>query len=271
MMPRKGTDMLLAFDVWQFIPNRPLMFKSIFVLIGVITCFILIPATILTPDIIALFGAVFLLIICGLNPEHTFQKINFKLILYLIGVFITVGGLAYINLMNLIGYIFHVKGGGIRDTFTAFIMILWLSALLSAFIDNITVTKILIPIAKSSTLGFNAPDKVLVFGGMLYGINLGDNLTPFGDFVILMDLANKNGCRVKATPFFKIGFPIAIFHLCVITIIFSLLINIIIGLILLCIAVGIVFIIFFKDFIKDVVFKTADKLKEYKNNIQKRL
>ena len=271
-VPKKRTAILLSFDAWQFIPNRFLMFKSTFVLVSVIIGFIVVPSTIVTPDLIAFFGAIFLILICGLNPEQIFQKINFKLILYLIGVFITVGGLAYINLMNFIGGIFGIQTSkGIKDVFIAFIMILWLSALLSAFIDNLTVTNILIPITKTSTIGYSAHDEITVFSGMLYGINLGDNLTPFGDFVILMDLANKNGCRLKATPFFKIAFPIAIFHLCIVTIIFSLLINVTRGLILLGIAIGIVVIIFFKDQIKDLTSKTAKKLGEYKNGIQKRL
>jgi Na+/H+ antiporter NhaD/arsenite permease-like protein len=240
--PRKGIDMLLEFNVWTFIVNRALMIKSILVLIGVIICFIIIPTTILSPDIIALIGAIILVIISGMDTEHIFEKIDFKLILYLMGIFLMVGGLEYMGIIKIIAN--SLGSLTTDDLLLTFIITLWLSAIISAFIDNITVAKILMPTVNLITLGYNSEDRIFIYSGMCYGLIWGDNLTPFGDTIILMNIAEKNGSHIRPVDFFKVAFPVAIFQLCMVSIIYSLIIRLYIGLILLAITFGIIIFIF---------------------------
>jgi Na+/H+ antiporter NhaD/arsenite permease-like protein len=130
------------------------------------------------------------------------------------------------------------------DLLLTFIITLWLSAIISGFIDNITVAKILIPTVNLITLGYNSEDRIFIYSGMCYGLIWGDNLTPFGDTIILMNVAEQNKTHIKPLDFIKVSLPVTIFQLCVVSIIYTLIIRLYIGLILLAITIGIIIFIF---------------------------
>jgi Na+/H+ antiporter NhaD/arsenite permease-like protein len=218
--PREGLEELLDFNVWTFITNRPLMLKSSFVLISVILGFILIPSEILSPDIIAITGAVILLLISKMNMSEIFKKIDFKLILYLIGIFIIVGSMEYVGIIDILGN--SIKDASPNNAYVTFLSVLWLSAFFSAMIDNITVARVLIPTVGFLTTSLVPIDKTLVYGGMVYGINWGDNLTPFGDTLILLNVAEQNKTKISMLEIFKMSFPLTIFQLSMISIFFGL-------------------------------------------------
>ena len=235
--PRKGIDMLLSYKVWDFIPNKSLMFKSTFILIIVILGFIFIPSTLISPDIIAMSCAVILLFISKIDSKEIMKKIDFKIILYLMGIFIISGALEYVGFVEDLGI--FMAGFGSNDILITFLISLWFSAIVSSCIDNVPVCRILIPTVGIMTNQYSYNEKVLIYSGMIYGINWGDNLSPFGDTLFVAAVAEENKVKFKMFEFFKIGFITTIFQLCVVTIIFSLILRPVIGVILLLIAIGI--------------------------------
>ena len=235
--PRTGIDVLLSYSVWDFIHNKSLMLKSTIILVVVIIGFIFIPSTLISPDIIAISCAVILLFISKIDAKELIKKVDFKLILYLIGIFLITGALEFIGLMQILGRALARVSSD--DLFLTFLLTLWLSAIFSAAVDNISVVRILIPTVGFISGDYSYDEKVLIYSGMIYGINWGDNLSPFGDTLFIGAIAEENKVPFKLKEFFKIGFVTSLFQLCVISIIFALILSPVIGVILLLVAIGI--------------------------------
>lgn len=226
--PRGSLDILLEFNVWNFVPDKSLMFKSIIVLAGVIIGFITIPAERLSPDKIAFLGAVVLSLISRLDLGEIIDKIDFKLVLYLMGIFVLSGGLEYLGLIDILAGNLQASIG--QDLLTDVLVVLWTSAILSSVIDNIPVTRILIPLFGDVTQDLSFSDRLTVYSGMVYGINLGDNFTPIGDTMLAINVAKQNKSPIKIGDFFKIGFSTTLFQLIVISLAFCLVLRPLLGL-----------------------------------------
>ncbi len=232
----KSIEMLLDFKVMTFISNKGSMYKALIVLISVVLGFILIPQDLLSPDIIALTGASILIVINRENTRELFAKVDFKLILYLIGTFILIGGLQYSGIIVMLGdYLATIT---VNDSFTSFLMVLWLSAVFSGFIDNIPVTQIMLPTSDVISRGFSKSEKNYIFSGISYGVNWGDSLFPVGDLIFPLNVAEENKVTIKPMHYYKYGGPIAIFELFTISVIFGFFLNPLIGLILFMIEAG---------------------------------
>ncbi|MHA1377507.1 MAG: SLC13 family permease [Candidatus Helarchaeota archaeon] len=189
------------FNPWNFVPNRQLFYKSI---ISLTTTFILIIIIPDFPDIVALTIGIFLIIISKLKTEDVINRINFELILYLLGIFVITGCLTYVGIISSIGFALKSITGGNPMVTTQ--VILWISAFLSSSIDNIPITTALIPILPILTFGFSIPQTQISYFSLGLGANLGDNLTPMGDNILVMNLAADNKIKIKFKDFFKIGF-----------------------------------------------------------------
>jgi Na+/H+ antiporter NhaD/arsenite permease-like protein len=93
VIPKESLDIMMEYNVWNFVQNRALLYKSMISLILLMTLFIIIPPEILGPDTIAWIIAIALLLISRLNPRDIISKLDFELILYLLGIFIIAGAL----------------------------------------------------------------------------------------------------------------------------------------------------------------------------------
>lgn len=227
---------LREFNAWNFVQDRKLLIKSISVLASVLVAFIVIPATIVPLDIIAILGAAVLLVISGLDAGDLIKKVDFELIVYLLGIFIISGALETVGVLQVIGIgLANLTGG---EPFATLILILWVSAFLSASIDNIPITKVLIPVVDQMSVGASAATRKLYFYGLIFGANWGDNLTPMGDNIIVMRLAEQNKRPINVRDFFLLGFTTTILQLVVLTVFFSFLMNLVVGILLLVAFVG---------------------------------
>jgi Na+/H+ antiporter NhaD/arsenite permease-like protein len=125
---------------------------------------------------------------------------------FLIGIFVLVGSLTYRGVVDDIALgITRVSGG---NKFLAYSVIVWLSVVLSAFIDNIPYTVAMIPVAKIVASSLGLPQELLLFG-LLIGTSLGGNITPIGASanVVAVGFLRKRGFHIKFGDFVKIGFP----------------------------------------------------------------
>jgi len=93
----------------------------------------------------------------------------------------------------------------------AYTVIVWLSVLLSAFVDNIPYTVAMIPVAKLVATSLGMPQEPFLFG-LLIGTSLGGNITPIGASanVVAVGLLRKEKYHVKFSDFVRIGFPFTI-------------------------------------------------------------
>jgi len=117
-----------------------------------------------------------------------------------------VGSLTYIGVIgDIANFIIAFTRG---NKFLAYTVIVWLSVLLSAFVDNIPYTVAMIPVAKIVADSVGAPWQLFLFG-LLIGTSLGGNITPIGASanVVAVGLLRKEKHRVGFGDFVKIGLP----------------------------------------------------------------
>lgn len=242
IIPEEGQKALKEFDVWNVVQNKRLLFQSLFSLIILLILLTLIPSSLLSPDIIALTTAIILIIITKLEPKEIINKIDFELIFYLLGIFIIVGGLEVTGATEALG-IFILNIGG-SNLFFQLLLVSWFSAYLSSCIDNIPITKVLIPVVDTMTETASLFNRKQIFYSLAFGANWGDNLTPLGDNILVINIAEQNKRPISFKSFFKLGFITTNYQLLIISIYYCLIFYTLIGIIILGIVGSILIVIY---------------------------
>ena len=149
----------------------------------------------LTVATIGLFIAIITLITAGKSAGELLKKVDYKTVLFFIGLFIVVGGLEQTGILEVIAaFIGKVSGGNAKLMIA---IIIWVSGIASAFIDNIPFAATMIPVIRSlaETEGIALP--VLAWA-LAMGTDIGGSATPIGAS------ANVVGTSVAA----KSGYPV---------------------------------------------------------------
>ncbi len=139
--------------------------------------------------------------------KNAFKEIDYYTIALLTFLFIVIGGIEAAGVIDVIGKAIGSLGSG--SVFKVFSIILWMSVILSAFIDNIPYTATMLSIIPVIAAGFPGTDPKLLYYGLLCGATLGGNLTPIGASANItgIGILRKEGYEVKATTFMKYGVP----------------------------------------------------------------
>ena len=126
--------------------------------------------------------------------------------LLLFGLFMVVGGITEMGVVDAIAQLFTKVGGG--NVFLIYTIITWASVGFSAFIDNIPYVATMLPVVQSIAVGMGVDPTVLYFG-LLSGATLGGNLTPVGASANItgIGILRKEGWDVKNSDFLRIGIP----------------------------------------------------------------
>jgi Na+/H+ antiporter NhaD/arsenite permease-like protein len=134
------------------------------------------------------------------------KDIDYFTLLLLAGLFVVIAGITEAGVVDEISRIF-VKVSG-NNVFIIFSLIVWVSVILSAFIDNIPYVATMLPVATgiANQLGI---DPTLIYFGLMVGATLGGNLTPIGASANIAGLGilRKEGYEVKTGTFMKISVP----------------------------------------------------------------
>ncbi|MBG9790910.1 ArsB/NhaD family transporter [Brevibacillus laterosporus] len=185
-----------------------LVVKSLIVLGLTITGFVIHNLLGLETATIALTGAFFLLLLTGENYlEDALLQVEWTTLFFFVGLFILVGGLVETGVIDLLAKkVMSLTGGGAMSS--AF-LILWLSAIASAFVDNIPFVATMIPLIKGlGHLGIQNIEPL--WWSLSLGACLGGNGTVIGASanVIVIGLAMKDGYRITFLGFMKVAFPL---------------------------------------------------------------
>lgn len=144
---------------------------------------------------VAFIGAVVAVITCIFNfkdLKEIMSKVDYKILLFFTGLFIVVSGLEQTGILELIAnFIKDVSGGNLKIMVA---IIIWVSALASAFVDNIPFAATMVPIIQ----GLSAGDPVLqatLAWTLSMGTDIGGAATPIGASanVVGTSVAAKNG------------------------------------------------------------------------------
>ena len=138
--------------------------------------------------------------------KASFKEIDYYTIALLTGLFVVIGGIKSAGVIDVIGDAIAKLGSG--NPFVVYTIIVWMSVILSAFIDNIPYTATMLSIVPviASRVGM---DPIILYYGLLCGAPLGGNLTPIGASANIagIGILRKEGYEVKATTFMKYGVP----------------------------------------------------------------
>ena len=134
------------------------------------------------------------------------KSIDFETIGLLLGLFLVIGGITHMGVVDAAAGLLAKMGGG--NVFLIYTVIVWASVLFSAFIDNIPYVATMLPVVTglASTLGI---DPTLLYFGLLSGATLGGNMTPIGASANItgIGILRREGYEVKTGDFCRIGIP----------------------------------------------------------------
>lgn len=141
-----------------------------------------------------------------MNLSKAMREIDYFTILLLAGLFIVVGGITEVGVVEDISKIFVRVGND--NIFVIYTLIVWVSVLFSAFIDNIPYVATMLPVVSGIANILNIEPYILYFG-LLSGATLGGNLTPIGASanITALGILRKAGHEVSAWQFMRISIP----------------------------------------------------------------
>lgn len=219
---------VMALDHRDAITDRPLMIKSIVVIALVILGFMMAHSLHMEAGTIALFGAAVLLLLVNIGrsaeDQHhhlieSFNEVEWITIFFFVGLFIVVAGVEHAGLLKILAdWLIGISGGDMHDLGLA---MLWVSAILSAIIDNIPFVATMIPVIHNMAPTFGGEDALLpLWWSLSLGACLGGNGTLIGASANLTvaGIGERAGVPFRFLEFAKIAFPlmlisIAISHL----------------------------------------------------------
>lgn len=150
----------------------------------------------LTVSAIGTMVAIVTLIAAGKNALELLKKVDYNTILFFIGLFVVIGGLEQTGVLEILaGFIGNVSGGNVMVMIA---IILWLSAIASAFVDNIPFATTMIPIIKSLSSAFGVDLSVLAWA-LAMGTDIGGSATPIGASANVVGIATaaREGYIIK--------------------------------------------------------------------------
>ena len=201
---------LMKVDPMLVIKDYALLKKSLAVLSLIILGFFTHQALHLGSATIALAGGVLLMFITKEDPEEVLLTVEWPTIFFFIGLFIVVGGLIETGIIDSMAQWAMTATAG-NFTLTG-MLILWFSAIASAFVDNIPFVATMIPlIHQMGALGGISPtDLEPLWWSLSLGACLGGNGTLIGASanVIVVGMAEKNGVHIPFIGFMKFAFPL---------------------------------------------------------------
>lgn len=209
----QNLEQLMKEDESKYLKDKGLLKKSLAVLFGVIALFVMHGTLHLEPSVIALGGAAVLLAVTKASPEKVFREVDWPTLVFFAGLFIIVGAAEHTGMIDLLSQAALKLTGG--EPWLTFIVIVWMSAIASAFVDNIPFTATMIPLVHTLN---SDPNIAAMFGGfhtsplwwaLALGADFGGNGTLIGSSagVVAAGISEKFGHSVSFNRWFKVGFP----------------------------------------------------------------
>ena len=160
----------------------------------------------LTVATIGVFVAVVTLLAAGKDAIGLLKKVDYPTVLFFIGLFVVVGGLEQTGVLEIMAeFIGEISGGNLMIMIA---IILWISAIASAFVDNIPFAATMIPIIRSLAATQGIDLSVLAWT-LAMGTDIGGSATPIGASanVVGIATAGKEGYVIRWGRYCKVMVP----------------------------------------------------------------
>jgi len=188
------------------ISNLRLFKVEIAIFILVVVLIVTHAETGLSMALIGVIAAVLTLLAAGRGALHVIKGVDWRTLLFFLGLFICVGGLEETGVLEMMArYIGEVSGGNVS---IAIPFIVWISAFASAIVDNIPFAATMVPVISrlSVTYGMSLPT---LAWSLAMGTDIGGNATPIGASanVVGTAIAEKEGYHIGWGRFLKYALP----------------------------------------------------------------
>ena len=207
---------VLQLDENKTIKDRPLLIKSVVMIVIVVFAFIFHSQLHLESSTVALTAAGIMLLIGRQDVEEAIAGVEWSTLIFFIGLFIVEGGLQETGVIQIVANTLVDMTAG-HMTLTI-LLILWVSAIISAFLDNIPFVATLIPLIL--TMESSGVDVAPHWWAVSLGACLGGNGTLIGASanVVLSGISNRHGFPITFASYFKVGFPLMLLSVGICTI-----------------------------------------------------
>lgn len=206
----KGVEELLKMDEWEYVKNRPMMYKTLFVLVFTIFIYVLNDSIFhLHVATVALVGAGLALTISDPDIYKVMEGVEWPALLFFAGLYMVVGSMEKLGLLAAVGSWMAGASGG--NMTIAIIMFMWVSSFASAIVANIPFTAAMLPvIAEMGKLGMPTTP---LYWALAMGVGFGGNGTPIGSTasVVTLSLAERRGHPITLSEWLRVGTPVMIF------------------------------------------------------------
>ncbi len=138
--------------------------------------------------------------------KNVLKSVDYETLLLLCGLFMVIEGITEAGVIEAIVSLFMKTGG--NNVFVMYTLIVFVSVLVSAFIDNIPYVATMLPVV-TGIAAMMGIDPYLFDFGLLIGATLGGNITPVGASANIagIGILRKEGYEVKNKDFMRIGIP----------------------------------------------------------------
>jgi Na+/H+ antiporter NhaD/arsenite permease-like protein len=216
---------VMALDHRDAITDHPLMIKSVIVIALVILGFVMAHSLQMEAGTIALFGAAILLLLVNIGTStedqhhhliESFNEVEWITIFFFVGLFIVVAGVEHAGLLKIMAdWLIGISGGDMHDLGLA---MLWVSAVLSAIIDNIPFVATMIPVIQNMAPTFGGEEALLpLWWSLSLGACLGGNGTLIGASANLTvaGIGERAGVPFRFLEFAKVAFPLMLISIAI--------------------------------------------------------
>ncbi|MGM9565047.1 SLC13 family permease [Evtepia sp.] len=199
---------LLGLNPGDAIPNREKFRESVLIFAGVILLIVTHTATGLTMPTIGVMAAAVTLA-CTKYPRELLKLVDWKTIGFIIGLFLVASGLEQTHVLDGLAHILAGLSGG--DHTWMVVVLIWFTALCSAFVDNIPMATIMVPVILSLSSGLDMDLNTLAWT-MSKGTDIGGIATPIGASanVAGVTIAAREGHAISWRRYCKYIMPAAL-------------------------------------------------------------
>ena len=199
------TSKIMNLDPDKSITDKPLLIKGVVVIVLVILGFIFHDQIGMETSVIALTAAAVMLIIGGVNVDNAIQDVEWTTIAFFMALFVVVGGLTETGVIKQVAAVIIERTAG--HPVMMMLILLWASALLSSFLNNIPFIATLIPLVLA--LKADGMDAEPLWWASSLGACLGGDGTMIGASanVVLSDISTKHGYPITFKSYLRVGMP----------------------------------------------------------------
>lgn len=197
---------ILEMDAPSYIKDARLMRISLVLIVAVVAGFMLHGALGWESCVVALAAAAIILLASRVPIDEALAQVEWTTLVFFAGLFVMVGALTYTGVIDALAtWLIGTTGGNV---FVTMLVLLFGSAIISSFLDNIPFVATMIPILVS--MEASGMDVTSLWWAVSLGVCLGGNGTLIGASanVVLSDISRRNGHPITFARYFKTGFPL---------------------------------------------------------------